>query len=104
MIKFIDFIKTLDMDAHVHIMITGNPPGTVFKGVLSDFPIGTYLDVKDKVADSVCATRIEEDIDGLVFLASPSHSIEAERLKKHGYQGLVMVWYEGIYPDDTSKK
>lgn len=42
--------------------------------------------------------------NGLVFLASPSHSIEAERLKKHGYQGLVMVWYEGIYPDDTSKK
>lgn len=42
--------------------------------------------------------------NGLVFLASPSHSIEAERLKKHGYQGLVMVWYDGIYPEDTSKK
>lgn len=42
--------------------------------------------------------------NGLIFLASPSHSVEAERLKKHGYQGLVMVWYEGIYPDDTSKK
>lgn len=40
----------------------------------------------------------------LVFLASPSHDIEMERLKKHGYRGLVMVWYEGICPDDTSLK
>lgn len=40
----------------------------------------------------------------LVFLASPSHHIEMERLKKHGYRGLVMVWYEGICPDDTSLK
>ncbi len=64
MIKFSDLIKTLDMDAHVHIMITGNPPCTVFRGVLSDFPIGTYLDVKDKTVDSVCATRMEEDTEG----------------------------------------
>ena len=44
--------------------------------------------------------------NGLVFLASPSHSLEAERLKKHGYHGLVLVWYEGICPDpdDTSPK
>lgn len=42
--------------------------------------------------------------NGLVFLASPSHSLEVERLKKHGYRGLVLVWYEGICPDpdDTS--
>ena len=26
--------------------------------------------------------------------------IANERLKKHGYHGLVMVWYEGICPDD----
>lgn len=38
--------------------------------------------------------------NGLIFLASPSHSVEAERLKKHGYHGLVMVWYEGICHDD----
>ena len=44
--------------------------------------------------------------NGLVFLASPSHSLEAERLKKHGYHGLILVWYEGISPDpdDTSPK
>jgi hypothetical protein len=42
--------------------------------------------------------------NGLVFLASPSHYIEMERLKKHGYQGLVMVWYEGICRDDMSTK
>lgn len=44
--------------------------------------------------------------NGLVFLASPSHSLEAERLKKHGYHGLILVWYEGICPDpdDTSPK
>lgn len=42
--------------------------------------------------------------NGLVFLASPSHDIEMERLKKHGYQGLVMVWYEGICRDDMSTK
>lgn len=64
MIKFSGLIKTLDMDAHVHIMILGNPPCTVFRGVLSDFPIGTYLDVKDKTVDSVCATKIEDDADG----------------------------------------
>lgn len=42
--------------------------------------------------------------NGLVFLASPSHDIEMQRLKKHGYRGLVMVWYEGICPDDMSLK
>lgn len=42
--------------------------------------------------------------NGLIFLASPSHSVETERLKKHGYKGLVSVWYDGIYPDDTSIK
>lgn len=44
--------------------------------------------------------------NGLVFLASPSHDIEMQRLKKHGYRGLVLVWYEGISPDpdDTSPK
>lgn len=65
--KFSDFIKTLDMDAHVHIMITGiteSTPCTIFKGVLSDISLGTYLDIKDKTVDSVCATRMEEDTDG----------------------------------------
>ena len=41
-------------------MILRNPTRTVFRGVLSDFPLGTYFDVKDKTVDSVCATYAEE--------------------------------------------
>lgn len=64
MFGFSDLIKTLDMDAHVQIMIFGNPPCTVYSGVLSYLSLRTYLDVKDKAVDSVCATKMEEDTEG----------------------------------------
>lgn len=64
MIKFSELIKTLDMDAHVQIMILGEPPCTVYSGVLSYFPLETYLFVKDKSVNSVCAAKMEEDTEG----------------------------------------
>jgi hypothetical protein len=64
MIGFSDLIKTLDMDAHVQIMLFGNKPCTVYSGVLSYLPLRTYLDVKGKAVDSVCATKMEEDTEG----------------------------------------
>ena len=64
MIEFSDLIKTLSMDAHVQIMIFGSPPCTVYSGVLSYIPLRTYLDVKDKAVDSVCAAKMEEDTEG----------------------------------------
>jgi hypothetical protein len=64
MIRFSELIKTLDMDAHVQIMILGEPPRTVYSGVLSYFPLQKYLFVKDKSVDSVCAAKMEEDTEG----------------------------------------
>lgn len=64
MIGFSDLIKTLDMDAHVQIMLFGNKPCIIYSGVLSYLSLRTYLDVKDKAVDSVCATKMEEDTEG----------------------------------------
>lgn len=41
MIGFSDLIKTLDMDAHVQIMLFGNKPCILYSGVLSYLPLRT---------------------------------------------------------------
>ena len=81
-----------------------NPPDspyTKFRGV--GFTPDKFIEMTKQYRFKYCCECVITQ-NGLIFLASPSHSLEVERLKKHGYRGLVMVWYEGICPDDTSIK
>jgi hypothetical protein len=86
-----------------HIMNPPDSPYTKFRGV--GFTPDKFIEMTKQYPAHFtyyCECVITQN--GLVFLASPSHSLEVERLKKHGYRGLVMVWYEGICPNDTSTK
>ena len=91
------------MNVFEKLMNPPDSPYTKFRGV--GFTPDQFIKMTNeykKCFTYYCECLITQN--GLVFLASPSHSIEAERLKKHGYRGLVMVWYEGICRDDTSTK
>ena len=82
-----------------HFMNPPDSPYTKFRGV--GFTPDEFIKMTKQYPKCfVCYCECVITQNGLVFLASPSHSLEAERLKKHGYHGLVMVWYEGICPDD----
>lgn len=86
-----------------HFMNPPDSPYTKFRGV--EFTPDEFIKMTKQYPRHFtyyCECVITQN--GLIFLASPSHSLAVERLKKHGYQGLVMVWYKGICPDDTSKK
>lgn len=80
-----------------HIMNPPDSPYTKYRGV--GFTPDKFIEMTKQYRFKYCCECVITQ-NGLVFLASPSHSLEAERLKKHGYHGLVMVWYEGICPDD----
>lgn len=84
-----------------HIMSSPDSPYTKFRGV--GFTPDKFIKMTKQYRFKYCCECVITQ-NGLVFLASPSHSLEVERLKKHGYRGLVMVWYEGICLDDTSTK
>lgn len=93
------------MPEYFMIMNPSDSPYTKFRGI--GFTPDQFIKMTNeykKCFTHYCECLITQN--GLVFLASPSHSIEAERLKKHGYHGLVLVWYDGIChdPDDTSIK
>lgn len=93
------------MDVFEKFMNPPDSPYTKFRGV--GFTPDEFIKMTKQYPRHFtyyCECLITQN--GLVFLASPSHSIEAERLKKHWYHGLVLVWYDGIChdPDDTSKK
>lgn len=93
------------MNVFEKLMNPPDSPYTKFRGV--GFTPDEFIKMTNeykKCFTYYCECLITQN--GLVFLASPSHSIEAERLKKHGYHGLVLVWYDGIChdPDDTSTK
>lgn len=86
-----------------HIMNPPDSPYTKFRGV--GFTPDKFIEMAKqypKCFTCYCECVITQN--GLIFLASPSHSVEVERLKKHGYQGLVKAWHEGICRDDTSLK
>ena len=88
-----------------HIMNPPDSPYTKYRGV--GFTPDKFIEMAKQYPKCfMCYCECVITQNGLVFLASPSHSLEVERLKKHGYRGLVLVWYEGICPDpdDTSPK
>ena len=84
-----------------HIMNPPDSPYAKFRGV--GFTPDEFIKMTKQYRFKYCCECVITQ-NGLVFLASPSHSLEVERLKKHGYRGLVMVWYEGICRDDMSIK
>lgn len=84
-----------------HIMNPPDSPYTKFRGV--GFTPDKFIEMAKQYRFTHCCECVITQ-NGLIFLASPSHRLEAERLKKHGYHGLVMVWYEGICPNDMSTK
>lgn len=93
------------MPEYFMIMNPSDSPYTKFRGI--GFTPDEFIKMTRRYHQCFahcCECVITQN--GLVFLASPSHSLEVERLKKHGYRGLVLVWYEGICPDpdDTSPK
>lgn len=93
------------MPEYFMIMNPSDSPYTKFRGV--GFTPDEFIKMTKQYPKCfVCYCECIVTQNGLVFLASPSHDIEMERLKKHGYRGLVLVWYEGICPDpdDTSPK
>lgn len=86
-----------------HFMNPPDSPYTKYRGI--GFTPDEFIKMAKKYPrhfTHYCECVVTQN--GLIFLASPSHSLEVERLKKHGCHGLVMVWYEGICRDDMSTK